>query len=89
MTEFGKSKLFTTKELESVGFNMVIYPVTTLRLAMGIVERGLTRIKNDGTQEATVPEMQTRQQLYDLTKYELYNKLDSGLFNFKVEQKQR
>lgn len=89
MTEFGKSKLFTVKELESVGMNMVIYPVTTLRLAMGTVDRSLKRIMADGTQEAVVGEMQTRQQLYDLTNYEAYNSLDSSLFNFKVEQKQR
>ncbi|MBX2994691.1 MAG: methylisocitrate lyase [Bdellovibrionaceae bacterium] len=89
MTEFGKSKLFTTKELEGVGFNMVIYPVTTLRLAMGIVEKGLKRIAADGTQEGVVAEMQTRQQLYDLTNYEAYNSFDSNLFNFKVEQTQK
>ncbi len=89
MTEFGKSKLFTVKELESVGMNMVIYPVTTLRLAMGTVDRSLKRILADGTQEAVVGDMQTRQQLYDLTNYEAYNSFDSSLFNFKVEQKQR
>lgn len=84
MTEFGKSKLFTTKELESVGFNMVIYPVTTLRLALGATEKGLAMIKADGTQENTVPAMQTRKELYELTRYEEYNAWDQNVFNFKI-----
>ena len=41
MTEFGKSKLFNYKELEEFGYNIVIYPVTTQRLAMKNVEDGL------------------------------------------------
>ena len=84
MTEFGKSRLFTTQELENVGFNMVIYPVTTLRLAMGSVARGLEQIKADGTQENLVPQMQTRKELYELTNYEAYNAFDQNLYNFKV-----
>lgn len=84
MTEFGKSRLFTATELTNVGFNMVIYPVTTLRLAMGAVERGLSDILKNGTQEASVKDMQTRKELYELTDYEAYNKFDQDLFNFKV-----
>lgn len=84
MTEFGKSKLFTTKELESVGFNMVIYPVTTFRLALGATEKGLQQIMADGTQEAVVPAMQTRKELYELTRYEEYNAWDQNVFNFKI-----
>lgn len=89
MTEFGKSRLLTVKELESFGFNLVIYPVTTLRLAMGAVQRGLARIKTDGTQENIVPEMQTRKELYELTEYERYNEFDQSIFNFKVVEKQK
>ena len=44
MTEFGKSKLFNYKELENFGYNIVIYPVTTQRLAMKNVEDGLRDI---------------------------------------------
>lgn len=84
MTEFGKSKLFTTKELEGVGFNMVIYPVTTFRLALGASEKGLAQIMKDGTQEPSVPHMQTRKELYELTRYEEYNSWDQNVFNFKV-----
>lgn len=84
MTEFGKSKLLTVKELESVGFNLVIYPVTTLRLAMKAVTDGLEQLKKDGTQESLVEKMQTRKELYELTHYEDYNQFDQSIFNFKV-----
>lgn len=84
MTEFGKSRLFTDKELSNVGFNMVIYPVTTLRLAMGAVDKGLNDILTNGTQESSVKDMQTRKELYELTNYEAYNKFDQDLFNFKI-----
>jgi methylisocitrate lyase len=84
MTEFGKSRLLTAKELESVGFNMVIYPVTTLRLAMRAVENGLREILEKGTQEGLLDKMQHRKELYDLTNYEKYNELDQNIFNFKL-----
>lgn len=84
MTEFGKSKLLSTKQLENLGFNIVIYPVTTLRLAMGAVDRGLKQIKAEGTQENLLPQMQTRKELYELTNYEEYNKFDQNVFNFKI-----
>lgn len=84
MTEFGKSKLLNATQLTNLGFNMVIYPVTTLRLAMGATERGLKQILQDGTQENIVPQMQTRKELYELTDYERYNEFDQSIFNFKV-----
>lgn len=84
MTEFGKGKLYTTTELSNLGYNLVIYPVTTLRLAMGNTEKGLDIIKRDGTQEKALELMQTRQQLYDLTRYQDYNEFDQSLFNFKL-----
>lgn len=84
MTEFGKGRLYTTTELSNLGYNLVIYPVTTLRLAMGAAERGLDIIERDGTQEKALELMQTRQQLYDLTRYEEYNEFDQNIFNFKL-----
>lgn len=85
MTEFGKSELFTTTQLESVGINIVIYPVSLLRLAMGAAERGLDTILSAGTLEPVVSEMQTRARLYELLDYEAYNTFDSGVFNFSLE----
>jgi methylisocitrate lyase len=80
MTEFGKSELFTAAQLESVGMNLVIYPVTLLRLAMGAVEDGLRRIKEEGTQAGLTDRMQTRTRLYDLLDYADYTALDSAIF---------
>lgn len=84
MTEFGKSRLFTAQELAGVGINLIIYPVTLLRIAMGAAERTLETIRAEGTQEARVPEMLTRARLYELVDYEAYNRFDTGVFNFQV-----
>lgn len=82
MTEFGKSPLLTTEQLTNLGFNMVIYPVTALRLAMKAVENGLRSIDQQGSQESEVQNMQTREQLYELLDYQAYAKIDKDLFNF-------
>ncbi|MEV7825639.1 isocitrate lyase/phosphoenolpyruvate mutase family protein, partial [Paenarthrobacter sp. NPDC089307] len=84
MTEFGKSELFTVEQLQSVGVNMVIYPVTLLRIAMGAAEATLETIKRLGTQEVRVPQMLTRARLYELVDYEEYNQFDTSLFNFQI-----
>ena len=65
MTEFGKSELLTAGTLESIGVNVVIYPVTLLRLAMGAAEDSLRRLLADGTKAALVERMQTRARLYE------------------------
>ena len=85
MTEFGKSKLMTHKELSNLGFNIVIYPVTTLRLAMKAAETGLKEILKNGTQEGVLDQMQHRKELYDLTDYERYNLFDQNIYNFKLK----
>ncbi|MBO0894941.1 MULTISPECIES: methylisocitrate lyase [Arthrobacter] len=87
MTEFGKSDLFSYDELASVGVNMVIYPVTLLRSAMGAAERTLETIKAKGTQQDDVPNMLTRARLYDLVDYEAYNHFDTSVFNFQIPGK--
>lgn len=84
MTEFGKSRLLTTSELENLGFNLVIYPVTTQRIAMKAVEDGLNTIMKEGTQEALLEKMQTRKRLYEVLHYEDYNTYDASLYNFKL-----
>lgn len=84
MTEFGKSKLLNQKQLSDLGFNIVIYPVSTLRLAMKAVDVGLSRIQLDGTQDNIIGDMQTRKELYELTRYEEYNEFDQSIFNFKL-----
>ena len=84
MTEFGKSALFTTRQLQDAGVSMVIYPVSLERQAMGAIERLLTTIREDGTQQAQVETMLTRKRLYELVDYTGYNQFDSGVFNFEV-----
>ena len=85
MTEFGKSKLLNFKKLENLGYNIVIYPVTTQRLAMKNVEDGLRAIFEDGHQNNIIGKMQTRKRLYDLVDYEKYNSLDEKIYNFSTE----
>jgi methylisocitrate lyase len=63
---------------------MVIYPVTTLRLAMKAVEDGLDFIKSNGSQEGILDKMQHRKRLYEILKYEEYNNFDQNIFNFKI-----
>lgn len=84
MTEFGKSKLLNTQELTDLGFNIVIYPVTTQRLAMKNVEDGLRSIKEEGTQENVVKNMQTRKRLYEVLNYKAYNEIDHTFYNFEL-----
>ena len=84
MTEFGKSELFSNEQLSSVGINMVIYPVSLLRLAMGAAERGLDTLVAEGSLNAQVEHMQTRARLYELLDYEAYNEFDTSVYNFEV-----
>ena len=85
MTEFGKSKLLSTKELKNLGYNIVIYPVTTQRLAMKSVEDGLRSIFRDGHQNNIIDKMQTRKRLYELVEYEKYNTPDKKITYFKTD----
>ena len=84
MTEFGKSKLLNTVQLTNLGYNVVIYPVTALRLAMKAVEQGLEVIEKEGTQESLQGQMQTRAELYELLKYQEYARFDKEVFNFQI-----
>ena len=85
MTEFGKSKLLNYTQLQDLGYNIVIYPVSTQRLAMKNVEDGLRAIFADGHQNNIIDKMQTRKRLYDLVEYEKYNSLDEKIYNFNTD----
>jgi methylisocitrate lyase len=85
MTEFGKSKLLSANELENLGYNIVIYPVTTQRLAMKSVEDGLRTIMTDGHQNNIIDKMQTRKRLYELVDYDKYNTPDKKITDFKTD----
>lgn len=85
MTEFGKSELLTAAQLGDIGYNAVIYPVTTLRLAMFAVEAGLREIDMAGTQSGLLEQMQQRTRLYQLLRYADYSRFDSEIFNFTMQ----
>ena len=84
MTEFGKSELFTVSQLRDVGVNLVIWPVSLLRLAMGAALRGLDELDAEGSLAGLTGQMQHRADLYELIDYEGYNAFDSGIFNFNL-----
>ncbi|SOX55599.1 methylisocitrate lyase [Mycobacterium ahvazicum] len=88
MTEFGKSPLLSARQLADLGYNVVIYPVTTLRLAMFAVEAGLREIGSSGTQFDLLDRMQHRSRLYSLLSYEDYNEFDTDTYNFSFEGNQ-
>ena len=85
LTEFGKTPLLTKRELEDLGYNIAIYPVTSLRLSMKAVEDGFAALKQQGTQRDIVDKMQTRARLYEVIRYEDYNRFDQDTYNFKLE----
>lgn len=84
MTEFGKSPLLSKSELQALGYNLAIYPVTTMRLAMHAAAGGLSEIRAKGTQAGLLDRMQHRRDLYRLLRYEDYNAFDQGVFDFEV-----
>jgi methylisocitrate lyase len=70
MTEFGKSELLSLDELGDLGYAAVLYPVTLLRVAMKGVDAALATLAADGTQRELLDVMQTREELYELLRYE-------------------
>jgi methylisocitrate lyase len=79
MTEFGKSPALTVKELDALGYSLVLFPVTGLRVAMKAVEEMLTELKATGTQQRWLGRMQTRENLYALLRYADYDAQDKHL----------
>ncbi len=69
MTEFGKTPLITADRFARLGYALIIYPLSMMRLALGHVVRGLETLKRDGSAAAFIDEMQTRAQLYELLDY--------------------
>ena len=80
MTEFGKSPLLDAASLEALGYRMVLFPLTAFRVAMKAAEQTLTSLHNEGTQTGSLPQMQTRAQLYDLLGYTQYEQRDRTYF---------
>ena len=79
MTEFGKTPYLTVREFEDLGYRIVLFPVTALRVATKAIETMLAELKALGTQQGLLNRMHTRQQLYELLRYSDYEKRDRDL----------
>jgi methylisocitrate lyase len=79
MTEFGRTPFFTDKEFEEMGYAMVIWPVSALRVANRAMEELYHSIRDNGGTHAMVDRMQTRAQLYETIGYHEYEALDQSL----------
>jgi methylisocitrate lyase len=79
MTEFGRTPYLTVDEFDSLGYRLVLFPVTALRVAAKAIDDMLADLKRQGTQQDSVARMLTRQQLYDLLQYADYEKRDQEL----------
>jgi methylisocitrate lyase len=69
MTEFGKTPVIDFDVFKTMGYSIVIYPVSTLRVAMGAISTFLGNLKEDGNVNKALDTMLTRNQLYDLCEY--------------------
>ncbi|MCP9448232.1 MAG: methylisocitrate lyase [Nitrospira sp.] len=74
MTEFGKTPYLSVAEFEALGYRLVLFPVTALRVAARAVESVLVELKRLGSQRHLLERMQTRRELYDLLRYEDYER---------------
>lgn len=81
MTEFGKTPYLSVSEFEAVGYRAVLFPVTTLRVAARAVEKLLFELKTFGTQRDWLSQIHTRQQVYDLLRYEEYEEQERRLYD--------
>src|ERR1700742_898030 len=84
MTEFGRTPFFTASEFADIGYEMVMWPVSSLRVANKAQERLFAAIKRDGGTSAMVPEMQTRAELYATIRLHEYEALDVSIIESVV-----
>ncbi|WP_324668682.1 methylisocitrate lyase [Geochorda subterranea] len=83
MTEFGKTPYIPARRFAEWGYRIVIFPVTTLRIAARAVEEALVALRDTGTQQGLLDRMQSRQELYDLIGYEEYERLDQEVARWR------
>jgi methylisocitrate lyase len=70
MTEFGKSPLLSFEELRELGYRMVIFPQSALRVALKTTDGFFSALKSTGSQRDWLGKMQTRDELYRLLNYD-------------------
>lgn len=79
MTEFGRTPLLTSAQLQAMGYRIVIWPVSSLRVANKAQERLYAAIRRDGSAGAVIDDMQTREELYATISYHDYEALDASI----------
>ena len=79
MTELGKTPFFTASEFEEIGYRMVIWPVSSLRVANKAQVRLYTTLKSEGLTKSVLGDMQTRAELYDAIGLADYEALDASI----------
>jgi methylisocitrate lyase len=79
MTEFGKTPYLTVAQFQALGYGLVIYPVSGLRLAAKAMETGYETLRDAGTLEGLLPRMLTREELYDVIKYKAHEAMARDL----------
>jgi methylisocitrate lyase len=80
LTEFGKTPLFTTEELATVGVRLALYPLSAYRAMAKAAEDVYRTLRKDGSQQAVIDKMQTRMELYDVLGYHDYEEKLDQLF---------
>jgi methylisocitrate lyase len=80
ITEFGKSPLYTVEELRGAGVALVLYPLTAFRAMNKAALKAYETVRRQGTQKSLIPEMQTREDLYDIINYHAYEQKLDELF---------
>ena len=85
ITEFGKTPLFSKKELHDAGVSMILYPLTAFRAMSKAAEKIYKELSNAESQEHILEEMQTRDELYDYLSYHKYEKEMDDILNKKDE----
>jgi methylisocitrate lyase len=85
MTEFGRTPFFTASEFAEMGYKLVIWPVSSVRVAAKAQEELFTAIRRDGGAQNMLPRMQTRDELYAMIHYHEYEALDASIIGTVVE----
>ena len=80
ITEFGQSPLYTVEELRGAGAALVLYPLTAFRAMNKAALKAYQTVRRQGTQKSLLPEMQTREELYDTIDYHAYEQKLDELF---------
>lgn len=82
LTEFGRTPPLTASELFALGYEMVLFPVSALRVAAHAMARFYTHLAQHGSSREYLEQMQTRAELYELIQYNAYEDFDQEISNW-------